>query len=168
MLFTNNGFLYFGDVWFDTPEEALQCDADTTIDQELTLSIKDLVDTRNISDIANMTFVSENDTLVTVTFVTNKDGMYSVYGYTEEVFIDSPTEFVATGDKDQFILFPYKIYDGTIYGWCYSNVLPIVNGIKPLAQTFEFEIQGKVWTLNYWWIDNFSASENISIDYELR
>lgn len=165
-LLANNNFLFVGNVWKSTPEEALLQEADNSTDAKLSLSIKQLLDKRKINDIIIMTFVSQNDTLTTVTFVTNNDGLYSVYGYTEEEFLDSPTEYILNGDEDQFILFPYNKNGSTVFGWCYTSTSFTVNGITPTTQTYEFDCQGKTRFLDFWWINDFPLDEEITIKYE--
>ena len=158
--------LYFGDVWHDTPEQALAQKADQTAETLRTLTVKELLHKKRIDDIVVMAFVSQDDTLVTVSVVTNDEGLYCVSGYTEESFLDSPSEFVVTGDKEQFVLFPYKTHNDTIYGWCYSELTPAVNGLTPAIETYEFECQGKVRSLNFWWIDGFSDDAGVEIWFE--
>jgi hypothetical protein len=160
------GYLYVGDVWHETVEEALSYAADNPTNDKMTLTVKELLDKRVIGDIVEMTFVSENDTLTSVSFVINDDEKYCVYGYTEEGVLNSPSEFVLNGDKDQFILFPYSEHVSTVYGWCYSSVTPTVNGITPSTETFEFECQGKTWSLDFWWIDDFPSDTEVKIEYD--
>ena len=163
-----NGFWYVGNVWWDTIEEALAHEADLTLDTEKTLSVKTLLHTTTIDDITIMTFVSHNDALTTVSFVSNEDGLYSVYGYTEELFLSSPSEFVITGEENQFILFPYRTYGDTVYGWCYSNVTPLVNGRSPSITTVEFECQENTWCLSFWIIDNINDIKNVDVTFDLN
>lgn len=165
---SKTGYWYVGDVWFQTPEEALLQEADNDAESKRILSIKKLIKQTNIDDITVMTFVSKNDTLVDVTLVKNKKGLYSVYGYTEEVYLSSPSEFIATGDTDQFILFPYSTYNNTVYGWCYSDIVPLVNDMIPLVETYEFECQGKKWTLNYWWISDIRDIDNVEVCFNVK
>ena len=163
-----NDYGFAGDVWQDTPEEALLYEADKDIESKETLSIKTLLSRTEIDDITIMTFVSQIDTLITVTFVTNEDGLYSVYGYTEEVSLISPSEFVVTGDPAQFVLFPYRTYHDTIYGWCYSTVIPSVNGTTPVLESYEFEFQGNKWTLSYWYISDIDDTNNVNVSFYLK
>lgn len=164
-LVIKDGFLHIGDVWQNTPEEALSQRADQTIDTLQTLTIKTLIQKRTIDDITVMAFISNADTLVTVTFITNDNGQYSVYGYTEECDLDNPTEFVLNGKQDQSILFPYKEHNTTVYGWSYSNTSFSVGGVLPSTETYKFECQGKEYSLSYWWIDNFPTDIEPSITY---
>ena len=160
-----NDYLFIGNVWYDTPEKALLQEADNTIDSEQSLTIAHLLETRDINDITIMTFVSISDTLVTVTFVKNEKDQYSVYGYTEEVFLDQPTEFLLNGDPNQFILFPYHKYDDTVFGWCYTDIAFTVNEMIPMKKTFEFTCQGKKQSIDFWWIDSIATDLNIQIEY---
>lgn len=116
-----DGYLYVGDGWQDTPEKALELEADNTAETEQMLTIASLLDTRHIDDIAIMTFVSKGDTLVTATFVTNEEGQYHYHGCTEEVSLENPTSFVLNGNDEQFILFPYQQYNPKVFGWSYST-----------------------------------------------
>ncbi len=163
---SEDGYLYVGDVWRDTPEEALSDAADNPTNDRMTLTVKKLLDQREIGDITEMFFVSENDTLTNVAFVTNDDGKYCVQGYTEEGALESPSAFVLNGDKDQFILFPYSEEGDTVFGWCYSSVSPTVNGIEPSKKTYTFECQGKQWSLDFWWIDDFPKTDEVKIEFK--
>lgn len=164
-ILSNGGYWFIGNVWYDTPEVALQYESDKNLESQKTLTIKKIINKHEIDDITIITFVSQNDTLVMVTFVTNKDGLYSVYGYTEEMFLDTPTEFVVTGDEKQFVLFPYNTYNNTIYGWCYSNITPMVNKMVPIVQTYDFEFQGEKWSLNFWYFNESHETTNNIIDF---
>lgn len=155
-----------------TPEEALAQRADSTLETLHTLTPETVLNTVYIDDIVQMTFVSISDTLVTVCFVTNEKGQYSVYGYTEEVWLSSPSMFVLTGDpenfnfdSEKFIFIPYNQHNTTVYGWCYSGYQFTVNGIMPSKQTFVFDCEGKTWSLDYWKIDNFPAETEVLIEY---
>ncbi len=165
---STNGYWHVGDVWWNTPAEALLHEADKDIASKETLSIKTLINTTEIDDITIMSFVSQNDTFTTVTFISNEDGLYSVYGYTEEVSLSSPSEFVVTGNMDQFVLFPYRTYNNTIYGWCYSNVIPLVNGMAPSLKAFEFECQESKWTLIYWCISDIDSTNDVEVSFILK
>ena len=165
VILIKDGYLFVGDVWFDTVEEALNYAADNPTNDKRTLTVKELIDKRKIGDTVQIAFVSEDDSFVEVTCVTNEKGQYSVYGYTEEGPLESPSEFVLDGDKDQFILFPYFEHGSTVFGWCYSSVTPIVSGITPSFETFEFECQEKTWSLNFWWIDDFPTECEVEIKY---
>lgn len=161
-----NGYLYVG-VWYSTPEEALKQESENTIDTDLSLTVKKLLIKQEIEDNIIMVFVSKNDTLVTTTFVTNEDGEYALHAWTEEENLDDPTEFVATGKKDQLLLIPYQHSGNTISGWCYSTVNPTINGKSPTTvETFEFEFQGEMRSLKFWLIDGISESENVVIDFQ--
>lgn len=165
VILLTNDYLFVGNVWHDTPEKALLQESDNTIDLERSLTVAQLIETRDIEDITIMTFVSQADTLVTVTFVTNEKGQYSFYGYSEENFLDEPTEFLLNGDPNQFILFPYDQYNNTVWGWCYSNTALTVNGTIPTKKNFEFSCQGKNRSIDFWWIDNISPETDIRIEY---
>ena len=160
-----DGYLYVGDGWQDTPEKALAQAADDTIESEQMLTVVHLLDTRYIDDIAIMTFVSKGDTLVTATFVTNEKGGYHYYGHTEEVVLNDPTEFVLNGDSEQFILFPYQHYNTNVFGWSYSSASFTVNGRNPDKKTYTFTCQGKEWSLDFWWIDGVSSNMEVTIEY---
>ena len=162
---SDEGYAYYGDVWETSPERALQKAADRDLQTKGTLTPKIHFKKIIVDDIVSMTFLSESDTLVTVTFVSNEDGLYSVYGYTEEVFLDEPTEFLLNGDPDQFILFPYDQYNNTVWGWCYSNAKFKINGNIPKRETFEFAFQEKKWSIDFWWIDDMPPDTDIRIEY---
>ncbi len=160
-----DGYLYAGDGWQDTPEKALAQAADGTTETEQVLTIAYLLETRYIDDIAIMTFVSKGDTLVTATFVTNEKGQYHYHGSTEEVILSEPTEFVLNGESEQFILFPYQHYNTKVFGWSYSSASFTVNGRNPNRKTHTFTCQGKEWSLDFWWIDDVSSEVEMTIEY---
>ena len=168
----DKGYSHSGDVWQDTPEKALMQRADSTLETLQTLTPKTMLNTNYIDDIVKMAFVSVGDTLVTVTFVTNEKGQYSVLGYTEEVCLDSPAMFLMNGDpeqlnidSDQSIMFPYNKYNTTVWGWCYTGYSFTVNGITPTKETYIFDCQGKTWSIDYWQIDNFPVETDVLIEY---
>ena len=169
---SDEGYAHYGDTWQDTLEKALMQRADLTTETLQVLTPKTMLHTIYIDDIVEMAFVSIDDTLVTVTFVTNEKGQYSVYGYTEEVWLDSPVMFLLNGDpeqlnidSDQSILFPYNQYNTTIWGWCYSGYSFTINGITPSKETYVFDCQGKSWSIDYWYIDNFPVETDVIIEY---
>ncbi len=172
-LFTD-GYAHSGDTWQDTPEKALEQRANSLRPDETpgVLTPEIMLNKVYIDDIVEMSFVSNNDSLVTVTFVTNDKGQYSVFGYSEEEWLDSPTMFLMNGDPKQldfdsyeFIPFPCGQYNTTVYGWCYSGYNFTVNGKEPTKETFVFECQGKTWSLDYWQIENIPEDSEIYIEY---
>lgn len=163
-----NGYLYIGMDWQSTPEAALAASADNgDLERLQILTIKKLLNTVPMpgKNVVDMTFVSMNDTLVTVSFVTDKRGLYHVFGYTEEELLDAPDSFVLNGDYDQFIMFPFSRCGTTVFGWCYSGLRFTVNGRTPVYQTYEFECQGKTWSLDYWQIENMPEDEELELIY---
>ncbi|MBR6767983.1 MAG: hypothetical protein IKM34_00660 [Clostridia bacterium] len=155
---------YVGDVWQDTPEKALSHSGT----EDPTYSIKTMLKTIEIDDIVDMTFVNEADTLTSVSFVTNDKGQYCVSGSSEEVILSDPDMFVVNGDPEQFILFPYSTYHNTVYGWCYENVFPAVNGITPTMEAYTFECQAEIWTLKFWWIDGIDNADDAEVSFDLK
>ena len=155
---------YVGDVWQDTPEKALS-HSET---EDPAYTIKTMLKTIEIDDIVDMTFVNEADTLTSVSFVTNDKGQYCVSGSSEEILLSDPDTFVVNGDPDQFILFPYGSYHNTIYGWCYENVVPSVNGLTPQMEAYTFECQGELWTLKFWIIDGIDNTDNAEVTFNLK
>lgn len=160
-----DGYAYYGDVWQPTLEKALEKEADDTSETMQILTPKIVFDTTYFEDVTLMTFLSKGETLVSVAFVSNEDGEYCVYGWTEEWNWDSPSEFLLNGDEEQLILIPYEQHDNVLLGWCYSNVQFTVNGIVPTRKTFEFEAQGKERSIDYWMISEFDPNEEVSIEY---
>lgn len=153
--FVSNGYLYVGDGWQDTPEKALEVEANAPMSSKDTLTVATLILTINIEDFTEMTFVSKADTLVTVSFVKNDKGQYHVSGYTEEVTLDDPTELLLNGDLEQIITIPYRQKNNTIWGWCYTDV-PIftIAGITPERETYTFECQGKPRSIDFFIVKN--------------
>ena len=163
----NDGYAYYGDVWASSPEIALQKSADQDSQTMKTLTPKTTFKKIVIDDILLMTFLSESDTLVTVTFVTNEDEQYSVSGWTEEYDLDHPTEFLLSGESDQFILFPYQEHGDTVLGWCYSFAKFTVNGITPTRETFSFSEHGKTYSVDFWMIEGHVIDGDVDIEYIL-
>ena len=167
------GYFRFGNDWMDTPEEALADHAEHAMpDQVSVLTAVKILDTKYIDDIAEIFFVSEDDTLVTATLVTNEKGQYSVWGYSEEVRLDYPSMFLMNGDPEQlnfdsekFVLFPYVSYNTTVYGWCYSGYSFTVNGKIPTKETYTFYCQEKTWSIDYWQVEGIGEDEDVTIEY---
>ena len=160
-----DGFAYYGDVWASSPEIALQKAAEQDSQTVETLTPQITFNQTAIDNVLLMTFLSEANTLVTVTFVSNEDGQYSVSGWTEECDLDHPTEFLLNGDLDQFILFPYQEYGTTVLGWCYSSARFTVNGIAPTRETFSFSVQGETYSVDYWMIEEHVSNGAVDIEY---
>ena len=127
----NDGYAFWGDVWETSPEKALQKAAEQDLNTMQTLTPKIIFEKTTFDDIVLMTFLSQNETLVTVTFASNANDLYSVSGWTEEYDLAHPSEFLMDGNPDQWILFPYRRHDNTVFGWCYSTAQFTVNGISP-------------------------------------
>ena len=161
----NDGYAYYGDVWASSPEIALQKSADQDSQTMKTLTPKTTFKKIVIDDILLMTFLSESDTLVTVTFVTNEDEQYSVSGWTEEYDLNRPTAFLLSGESDQFILFPYQEHGDTVLGWCYSSARFTVNGIAPARETFSFSVHGKPYSIDFWMIEEHVTDGDVDIEY---
>lgn len=167
-----SGYAHYG-TWYDTPEEALKHEEPNFDETPGMFTPKLILKTVHFSEYADMTYISEDDTLVSVTFVINDEGEYSVYGYSEEVYLDSPSYFLMNGNPEQFdfdcaeeyILFPYSQEDNTVYGWCYSGYAFTVNGKTPTKESFEFECQGKAWSIDYWQVDGISEDSDVYIEY---
>ncbi len=159
----DGGYAYYGDVWEDTPEKALQKASDRDLETLQILTPKIIFEKTTLDDIVLMMFLSKNDSLVIVTFVTNEKEQYSVYGWTEECDLDHPSEFLMDGNSDQFILFPYTKYNNTVVGWCYSTARFTVNGVSPERKTFVFDVQGTTYSIDFWTVE--SLDDSISIEY---
>ena len=169
---SEKGYAIYGDAWCDTPEEALRQEADMTTEMLQILTPKYMLCTKYIDDIVEMAFVSDRDTLVTVTIVKNEKGKFGFYGYSEEIWLDSPASFLLNGnpeqlnvDSDQSIMFPYNQHNTTVWGWCYSGYSFTVNGITPSKETYVFDCQGKTWSIDYWWVENVVPESDVQIEY---
>lgn len=68
-------------------------------------------------------------------------------------------------DSEEYILFPCSQQDKTVYGWCYSGYDFTVNGKEPSKETFEFECQGKNWSIDYWQVEGIDEDTEIEIEY---
>lgn len=75
----SGGRAYYGDAWQPTPEKALQQAADRDSESMQTLTPKIRFKEIAIDDIVVMTFLSKNDTLVTVTIVSNEKDQMMIY-----------------------------------------------------------------------------------------
>ena len=162
---SDNGYAYYGDVWEISPERALQKAADRDLQTQATLTPKIHFKKIIVDDIVSMTFLSESDTLVTVTFVSNEDGLYSVYGWTEEYDLDNPGAFLINGESNQFILFPYKEHNNTVWGWCYTTAKFTVDGVTPTRETFSFSANEKTYSIDFWMIEGHTSNGDPTIEY---
>lgn len=161
----NDGYAYSGNVWESSPERALEKAAEQDSETMQTLTPQIIFDKTTLDDIVLMTFLSENDTLVTVTFVSNENDYYSVYGWTEEYDLAQPSEFLLDGSPNQFILFPYQKHNNVVFGWCYSTAQFTVNGISPTRKTFNFDLHGTMYSIDFWTVDGQISDDNIFIEY---
>ncbi len=171
-LFTK-GYAHYGDVWQDTPEEALKQQTPKFDESPGLFTPKQILKTVYFEELADMTYISADDTLVSVSFVINEDGKYSVFGYSEEAFLDSPSYFLMNGDPKQldfdcaeeYILSACSQEDDTVFGWCYSGYTFTVNGKTPTKETFVFDCQGKSWSIDYWQVEGISEDSDVEIEY---
>ena len=170
-LFTK-GYAHYGDSWQDTPEEALKQETPILDESPGLYTPKLILNTIYFDEIAEMTYISADDTLVSVSFVINEDGQFSVYGTSEETDLDEPVSFLMNGDpkqfdfdSDEYILFPYSSQGKTVYGWCYSGYSFTVNGKVPKKETFEFECQGKMRSIDYWYVEGIPEDATVDIVY---
>lgn len=161
----NDGYAFWGDVWETSPEKALQKAAEQDLNTMQTLTPKIIFEKTTFDDIVLMTFLSQDETLVTVTFASNANDLYSVSGWTEEYDLAHPSEFLMDGNPDQWILFPYRRHDNTVFGWCYSTAQFTVNGISPTRKTFNFDLQGMTYSIDFWTVSGQNSGDHISIEY---
>ena len=144
---------YIGDGWQDTPEKALAIEADVNLENLQRLTPTTILDTFQINDETYMLFVSEGDTLVQASFVTNEKGQYHYQGDTEEISIGDPDTMILNGDSEQFILFDYFKDETHVWGYKYSSVEITVNGIVPQIRTYTFTCGGREWSVDRWCLD---------------
>ncbi|MBR2951580.1 MAG: hypothetical protein IKC43_01240, partial [Clostridia bacterium] len=123
-----------------------------------------ILDTFQINDETYMLFVSEGDTLVQASFVTNEKGQYHYQGDTEEISIGDPDTMILNGDSEQFILFNYFKDETRVWGYKYSSVEITVNGIVPQIKSYIFTCDGKEWSVDRWCLD--ITDENVEIDIQ--
>ena len=152
---------YIGDGWQDTPEKALAIAADSNLENQQRLTPTTILDTFQINDETYMLFVSEGDTLVQASFVTNEKGQYHYQGDTEEIAIGDPDTMILNGDSEQFILFNYFEDETHVWGYKFSSVDITVNGIVPQIKTYTFTCGGKEWSVDRWCLD--ITDENVEI-----
>ena len=155
---------YIGDGWQDTPEKALAIAADSNLENLQRLTPTTILDTFQINDETYMLFVSEGDTLVQASFVTNEKGQYHYQGDTEEISIGDPDTMILNGDSEQFILFNYFKDETRVWGYKYSSVEITVNGIVPQIKSYIFTCDGKEWSVDRWCLD--ITDENVEIDIQ--
>lgn len=162
---SSKGYLFIGDGWGNTPAQALSKAANRSADSPKNLTASLILETKDIDDITIMTFVSQADTLVTLTFERNEKGQYRVSDYAEEVSLDEPTSFLLSGNPEQHVATPYWHCNSFLSGWCYADASFTVNGIAPAKKTYIFDCQGKRRSINSWWIEEFPSQEEINIEY---
>ena len=160
-LFLSFSSCYVGEGWQDTPEKALAIAADTDLDSLQRLTPINLLDKFQMNEKAYMLFVSEGDTLVQASFVTNEEGQYHYDGDTEEIAIGDPDTMILNGDSEQFILFDYFKDETHVWGYKYSSVEITVNGTVPQTKTYTFICDGREWSVDRWRLD--VADENVEI-----
>lgn len=158
-----DGYLYIGDGWKDTPEKALKIAADNPLDEER-LTVRVLLDTWYVDDMAFMLFVSEGDTLVVSDFVTDEKDRFHYHASSEEVMLDKPDTFLLNGEGNQFILSSYSQYGTLVWGYKYSTVDITVNGLTPKTKTYTFSCQGQEWSIDRWYIDSVEDNAEITIE----
>lgn len=157
------GPLYIGDGWQDTPEKALKVEADNPL-EEGRLTVATSLDTWHIDDKTFMLFISEDDTLVEASFITNEKGKFHYSSSSEEKSLDNPDTLLLNGEQDQFILFSYNQYGTQVWGYKYSSVEIKVNGITPKTKNYTFTCQGKEWSIDRWWVEDTKEDVKIVVE----
>ena len=156
-----DGYLYFGDGWQDTPQLALKKEAESsTIDEERVLTVDYLLDTFYMDDMAFMLYVSANETLVSAYFVKNDEGQYHFHAYGEDYLLANPT----FSERESFAAASYSQNGTRTYGYKYSVTQIKVNGAEPKTKTYTFTYEGIEYSIDYWWIDGIDESEEIIIE----
>lgn len=158
-----DGYLYIGNGWQDTPTKALAIEEDDPFVGE-TLTVFTLLDTWYIDDMAFMLFVSEDDQLVEAQFVTNDEGQYHYHGYS----CGSPDSFVLYEDGEHSLLDMCMQYGTVVYGYKYSTENITVNGTTPERKTYTFTCQGKEWSIDRWWVSDIADDAEVRIEYILE
>lgn len=155
-------FVFPDDKWQDTPQKALSICADAPMEEEGVLEIEQLLDIFYFEDTVTMLYISKAKTLVACTFWRNDKGKFALAGYSNEDSLDDPHYFVISDEMDQLIgqvcipLIDEKI----VYGFKYSSVQVWVNDAPVQAKTYTFNLQGKDWSIDYWWAENVEFDEN--------
>lgn len=167
-------FVLPSDKWKDTPQEALRDEAEfSTIDENGILKIAQLLDIFYYEDTAEMLYVSKAGTLVACTFWYNNEGQFCVAGYSSEDSLNDPHYFMLSDNPDQWIICPYTSLteQRIVYGYKYSSVQVFVNDIPVKTKTYAFDLGGKEWSIDYWWVENVEFDNNgdcrVTIDTEL-
>ena len=170
-LFTD-GYLYIGEGWQDSPEKALEYASndqpDITVD---TYTIAELLDIYYFDGYAEMLYISKAGTLVNASVVTNEEGEWHFHGLSEEESLDDPHYIVVNGDQNQLMFSPYSCDEKskTVYGWKYSSVSVYINGELAQTKTYQFTLDAKEWSVDYWWVDHvlLDANAEISMSYSI-
>ncbi|MBQ9805998.1 MAG: hypothetical protein IJW49_05780 [Clostridia bacterium] len=155
---------YTGDGWQNTPEKALAIEADINLDNLQRLTPTTVLDEFQIGDKVYLLFVSQGESLVQASFVTNEEGQYHYEGDTEEIAIGDPDTMILNGDREQFILFDHFKDETHVWGYKYSSVEITVNGTTPQTKSYTFTCNGKEWSVDRWWLE---ADEKTEINIEL-
>ena len=149
--------------WGDTPEEAIIKDMASAAwyDWEL----KEIIAVKHESEkMAQVLYVTDANTLVSQHCYKYDKG-WLVSSTSDPEYLESPEEFVLNGDPEQFIQNPISFFyeDNYVSGWKLSSAPNIlIDGILAQTETYTVTINGKEWSIDYWWVENIE----LSYDYD--
>ena len=157
---------YLGEGGVDTPEGALiVASQDGPWANELV--VKEHIDEYNFENMVEYLFINQYDDLCVAGVYLNSNGKWNCITSSIENDIAAPCSFILTGDPNQEIDTKYNIYAGTIYGWKLSTAPDVlINKQKTNAKTYTIKIDGKDWSIDYWWIDVVDLNKDSSIDFQ--
>lgn len=152
----SDGYVYYGG-WEDTPIEALKAEKDSNALENGEYDVEKLLDTYYFEDEAILLYVSKADTLVRASFVQNEDDEWHFHGYSEEDDLSVPDSFVLNGDFEQQLFDPYTHLEQEqkVFGWKLTSAPAIkIAGKEANTKTYRFKLNGKEWSIDYFYADN--------------
>ena len=153
-----DGYVFIGG-WEDTPEEALREDLSREFAD---WGLREIISVEYpTSDMAEILYITDRDTLVRETCVKNDKGKWHVYSTDGEESLSEPEYFVLNGDPEQFLQNEYVWFYETNYvsGWKLSSVPDVlINGKATQTKTYKIVLEGVEWSIDYWWIENVDVS----------
>ncbi len=161
--------IFIGDVWYDTPEMAIQHEEEVhlPINEPGDYVIKTLLDINYFDDTAEVLYVSESDGLFLAGCKKSEKGKWGFSYANMERDLEFLDSFVRNGDEKQFLLHEYFTDENKTFAYGYKLTSApdvLVNGEKTNLKTYKFTVQGKEWSVDYWWID-INNTESVNITY---
>ena len=151
---------YFGEGGSDTPVNALiEASKDGPWADELV--VKERIDAYDFDDMIEYLFINQYDDLCVAGVYLDNNGKWTCLTSSVENDLNDPHSFILDGNFNQEINAKYHAYDGIVYGWKLSSAPDIlINEQKVNTKTYKIKIDGKDWSIDYWWIDVVNLSED--------